>query len=331
VRILLIRPGALGDVILTLPAVQALDWHWPDSTIDMMGGPAVLRLMLGRSAVQSVRSFDAQELGPMFQPDAVISHQLVERFASYDVIVNYAGSAVSVFAGNLERIAGERVIYHDPRPDPDPPMHMGAFLQRPLGVLGVGLCSDPPRLSLTTEDRQRASQWWSERDMEDGPAVALHPGSGSPAKNWPAERFAAVARQLVTAGFQVLLLCGPADRVSYGVVQRAMQGMPLTPVMDQPLPLVAALLERCAGYVGNDAGITHLAAAVGVPLVVIFGPTDPAIWAPRGATVKVLRGGVGTETLRAPPYRLEDVTVEQVVDALQKVSSLRAADPSKQS
>jgi ADP-heptose:LPS heptosyltransferase len=129
---------------------------------------------------------------------------------------------------------------------------------------------------------------------------------------------------VVASGHQVLLVSGPADRVSSGVVQHEMQGAPITRVADQPLPLVAAILERCAAYVGNDSGITHLAASVGVPVVAIFGPTDPALWAPQGTAVTVLHGSAATETLQKRSLRsLEDITVETAITALETIGGLR--------
>lgn len=319
-RILLVRPGALGDVLLTLPVVQALELHWPQATIEAMGDPAVLRLLCGRGAVGAVWPFDGLDVGPMFRPDGALTPELSRRFGGYDVIINYAGPADSVFARNLSRVARNRIVHCDARPSPQMCVHMSEFLQRPLPALGVPRCSDRPRLRLTPHDRQRGMRWWAEHALDNEAAVALHPGSGSPAKNWPAERFAALARHLVATGCQVLLIIGPADGVPASMVQREMRGMPITPVADLPLWLVAAILERCAGYVGNDSGISHLAAAVGVPMVGIFGPTDPAVWAPRGRAVTVLRGSSARGVPNRQPLQgVEAVPVETVIGALQSI------------
>jgi heptosyltransferase-2 len=325
VRILLIRPGALGDAILTLPVVQALDSLPIKTIIEMMGNLTVLRLFCGRSAVQAVRSFDSLDIAPMFRADAALAPAVRDRFDSYDVIINYARPPDSVFAGNLERVAPGRVSHCDTRPSATYSAHMSLELQRPLRALGAPVCPDPPRLRLTCEDRRSAAAWWAARKLDDRPAVALHAGSGSAAKNWPAERFAAVARYVVASGRAVLLLSGPADALPVRLVAEKLQGVPYTPVADLPLALVAAIVERCAGYVGNDSGITHLAAAVGVPVVAVFGPTDPALWAPRGRAVTVLRG---RETAKAPreerPCAMTDVTVDRVVGALQQLGALPA-------
>jgi heptosyltransferase-3 len=324
VRILLVRPGALGDVILTLPVVQALHKQSAEATIEMIGNPAVLRLLCGRSSVRAVWSFDALSIEPMFQPNMLPTPDLSDRFGAYDVIINYVGPAHAVFTRSLSRVARGQVIDCDARPSRHMPMHMSEFLQQPLQALGVPSCSDPPRLGLTAEDRQRAASWWAEEKLGLEGTVALHLGSGSPAKNWPAERFAAVARRLIAGGNQVLLVGGPADSAPISIVQRELQGMAFTQAIDLPLSLVAAILERCTAYVGNDSGISHLAAAVGVPVVAIFGPTDPGVWAPRGKAVTVLQGSIVNTAWEVPNeqllHSLRAVPVETAMEALRAVA-----------
>ena len=163
-------------------------------------------------------------------------------------------------------------------------------LQQPLRALGVPACEEPPRIAPTSADRESAARWWEEHGQGEGPVLAMHPGSGSLAKNWPAQRFAAVAGQLRSA--RLLLLSGPADQLAVTAVQDALGHEPHTLASDLPLPLLAAMLERCDAYVGNDSGVSHLAASLGLPSLVILGPTDPRVWAPRGLCVKVLAGEV---------------------------------------
>jgi heptosyltransferase-2 len=124
--------------------------------------------------------------------------------------------------------------------------------------------------------------------LPDG-AVVLHPGSGSPGKNWPPEAFAALARALLP-GREVIVVEGPADREAAAPAlsvpgTRAVRGFPLR--------LLGALLGRSRLVVGNDSGVTHLAAAFGARVLALFGPTDPAVWAPTGDLVRVLRAPGG--------------------------------------
>lgn len=148
--------------------------------------------------------------------------------------------------------------------------------------------------------------------------VAVHPGSGGRRKCWPAERFARVAEALGAEGIGVALVQGPADGEIVADVLKALGGAPPPVVSDLPVRDLAALLSLCATYLGNDSGVTHLAAAVGTPTVALFGPTDPAVWGPRGERVTILRGREG---------RLEEVTVHRVVETVLKGASESSGGP----
>ncbi|MBC7233806.1 MAG: glycosyltransferase family 9 protein [Chloroflexi bacterium] len=322
-RVLVIRPGALGDVLLTLPALQALQERFPEAAIEVMGDLAALQWLPGRSVVRSVSSFDRADL-ELFQPEAQPGSALQRYLEPFDLIISYATSPEHVFARNLVRVARGKVICWDARPSQGLQMHMSAYLQQPLRELGVQGDVDKPRLLLTVEDQEAAAQWWQEHGLGEGLAVAIHPGSGSTAKNWPAERFAAVAQQVrKERGMQILLVSGPADEAVVAMVERDLGGQGYVLLQQLPLPLLAALLARCWAYVGNDSGVSHLAAAMGTHVIAIFGPTDAAVWAPRGDSVRIVRGEAAcapcsVEQRRACRQRvcLEGVAVEEVMEAL---------------
>jgi ADP-heptose:LPS heptosyltransferase len=141
--------------------------------------------------------------------------------------------------------------------------------------------------------------------------VAVHPGSGAHAKCWPAERFAALVGwiETVVAG-SVVLIEGPADAASVSSVLSRLERTP--PVASNfPLPLQAAFFAGASLFIGNDSGLTHLAAAVHAPTIALFGPTDPAIWAPLGPHVTVVAGAGDP----ADPWG--GVSVERVQYAIQ--------------
>ena len=126
--------------------------------------------------------------------------------------------------------------------------------------------------------------------------VAVHPGSGGVRKNWSAAAFAAVV-DVVARRARVVVLGGPADVAAVAALRHASRSSPLV-ASDLPLPRVAGLLSRCTVYLGNDSGLTHLAALLGVPTVALFGPTDPALWRPWGRRVTVLRWAEGAMPCR---------------------------------
>ncbi len=322
-RILVLRPGALGDVLLTLPALRALQSRFPGAHIEVMGNLSVLGLLPSRSVASAVSSFDRVDLTGLFQPEGEPCDSLRSYLDAFDLVLSYATAAGHVFAQNLERILGGRVHSFDPRPMPGSGMHVTEHLQQPLREMGVPVCTEPPRLSATESDRQQAARWWEDHGLGDALAVAIHPGSGSAAKNWPAQRFAAVASHLLHRGWRILLIRGPADDLAAGEVQQALHDQEYVLLDNLPLHLLAAILALCRTYVGNDSGISHLAAAVGVPTVVVFGPTDPQVWAPRGVHVRLVRGGAecapcGRVQMQScgQPSCLETVSVEAVLWAI---------------
>jgi ADP-heptose:LPS heptosyltransferase len=114
----------------------------------------------------------------------------------------------------------------------------------------------------------------------------VHPGSGGKRKCWPAQRFAELAARLRAP---VLLLEGPADADACREFAEALaSSVPAARVTGVSLSRLAALLSESRGYMGNDSGVSHLAAALGVPTIAVFGPTDPAVWAPLGPEVSVV-------------------------------------------
>jgi ADP-heptose:LPS heptosyltransferase len=139
--------------------------------------------------------------------------------------------------------------------------------------------------------------------------VAIHPGSGAVQKCWPISHFATVIERLWEQNRPVLLLVGPADTERVDDLLQQLSSPP-TPAMfkiltNAPLLKVASQLQQCMCYLGNDSGITHLAAMLSVPTIAIFGPTDPAIWRPLGPFVKVIHEAT-----------LEDVSVDCVMEAI---------------
>lgn len=127
-----------------------------------------------------------------------------------------------------------------------------------------------------------------------GRVIAIHPGSGSPQKNWPLSSFATLAERIRKnhLGFP-LWIAGEADTAIAGSLEAGLAGA--TPVFKgMSLLETASVLKLCQGYVGNDSGITHLAALMGIPTLALFGPTDPAVWGPRGRRVFILRSQLPT-------------------------------------
>jgi ADP-heptose:LPS heptosyltransferase len=215
------------------------------------------------------------------------------RLRSYDAAIAYTGNEELVEA--LRRLIPDVRALPPSTLTPDVPAHRA--LAEPARDLVGGPIVEPPPLRPRLEDDATAEPWL--RRLPEA-FLAIHPGSGSPGKNWPAARFVALAERLAT-GRRFLVIEGPADECSVAPLrlERAVIAR------DLPLRALGALLRHAGLFVGNDSGVSHLAAAFGAPTLVLFGPTNPAVWSPSGPLVWTLRERA--ETLDA----LEVATVER--------------------
>lgn len=294
-RILVLRGGAVGDFVLTLPALAALRDRWPDAYIEVVGYPRIAGLALCNGLANRVTSLDKAEIARLFALHTNLSETQEELVRSFDLILNYLHDPLDTVRRNLEAVGVRQVIVGSPMVAGE---HAARFLMRPLESLAIYPEAEPrPRLE-PTEDMRAAGR---ELLAQYGERVALlHPGSGSPSKNWPLERFVDTARRLEQDGLSPVLSLGEADEVIARDLQRQAPAMPRLPC--GPLDALAGSLASAALYVGNDSGISHLAGAVGTPVVALFGPTDPDVWGVRGDHVHIVRAPEPTaESLQTVP------------------------------
>ena len=165
--------------------------------------------------------------------------------------------------------------------------HAARQLARPLQSLALYLEDHAATVHPSAADHAFADEFLG---ANDAPLIALHPGSGSPRKNWPLENWRALGAALLaqTPPPRLLLIGGEADRAQLDALTAAWRGVPVLLARDLPLPHLAALLARCRLFLGHDTGISHLAAATGAPSLLLFGPTDPAVWAPANPHVSII-------------------------------------------
>jgi hypothetical protein len=243
VRRLLIRPGALGDCIVSLPALEALRADYTEVWTAAAHTPLIR--FADRVRAISSTGLDLLELNRA-------PARLLSDLASFDSIVSWYGSSRPEFR---EAVRGLPVQFFPALPAGGA-LHATEFYARQAESLGARVPDRTPRLPI---ERHAAM-----------PYAALHPFSGSAKKNWPLDRFLALAAQL---DLPSAFTAGPDESLPDGVPARRFDN-----VWD-----LAQWLAHAAYYIGNDSGPTHLAAAAGTPTLAIFGPTDPAVWAPLNA------------------------------------------------
>jgi heptosyltransferase-2 len=310
-RILVIRGGAIGDFVLTLPAIRLLRENFPQAHLEILGYKHIVALAEGRFYADATRSIEYGGLSRFFIPGTELPEDLVEYFASFQQVVSYLYDPDRFFEGNLRR-AGVRHFLHG-SPALDDSAHAAQQLAQPLESLALYLEEKAPVLFPSKADRQFAANFLARAFRgppgPGGPLIAIHPGSGGERKNWPAERWAALGDTLfrLAPDARVLLVGGEADHAQVACLRDAWRHRAIATALDVPLPELAAILERARLFLGHDSGISHIAAAAGAPSLLLFGPTDPDIWAPLSRQVTIIR---------APGDHLPHLPLETVAQAL---------------
>lgn len=283
-RCLVLRGGAVGDFIVTLPALQALRACWPQARLDLMGYPRTGRLAVEAGVVDACLSLDSRDGASLFASPPAFSDDFRTRLASCDLVISYLHDPDGTVFENLRRAVPGTLLTCSPQIRG--PRHAARELFEPLAQLGVPT-PDPlePRLIMP---EARLAEGRGRIAALRAPVLAIHPGSGSPSKNWPLENFTAVARRLHSAGLCTpLFIFGEADLA----LQQALpaHAPEFTVLHGLDLTELAGVLAACQSYAGNDSGISHLAAALGLPVTAVFGPTNPDNWRPLGSAVTVVR------------------------------------------
>jgi ADP-heptose:LPS heptosyltransferase len=308
-RILVIRGGAIGDFILTLPALKALRDAQPHAHIEILGYKHIASLAENRFYSQAVRSIEHGPVAKFFGSNLELPPELADYFASFDLIISYLYDPDGIFERNLRRCGVENLIF-GPGKILENAGHAANQLARPIEELGIKVLDLSERIFPLIEDRQFARQFLGKLPE---PIVTIHPGSGSPQKNWPLENWIALfstTRDFSNNGecFSLVVISGEADQMETTRLERAWKHRNVCFARNLPLPHLAAVLERSI-FIGHDSGISHLAAATGANCTLLFGPTDPDVWAPKNNNVRVLR---------TPSGRFSDLgiaTVEAAVSA----------------
>ena len=303
-RILVIRGGAIGDFILTLPALKALRDARPQAHIEILGYKHIAALAENRFYAQAVHSIEYGPLARFFARNSELPAKLADYFVSFDLIVSYLYDPDRIFETNLRRCGVQNLIC-GPARIVENAGHAARQLARPIEELGIKVVDLAERIFPSIEDQEFAREFLASLRQ---PIIAIHPGSGSREKNWPLENWIS----LFSAGShfadleRILVISGEADKAQTDQLEREWKDRDVRFAKNLPLPRLAAVLERSI-FIGHDSGISHLAAAADANCILLFGPTDPNVWAPKNQNVQVFR---------SPGGKLDDLRIETVEAAL---------------
>ena len=321
-NVLVIRPGALGDAVLTLPALGAL-FAAGAERVTLLGTPASWAFLSGTQRRDfHIADFASSQWLGLFADGAALSDDAKRTLQGTQTAIVYLNGDTSAIQHRLLKHGVATISVMEP-PTATPSVvaspvarcfelnwrnlseeHAARSLLEPL----AHCCSDA---SLATDalNPERVSElgWLAHSNdssataMEERPdTFAVHPGSGGRRKCWAARRFAEFTERVARdMNLRPLVFFGPADEGIRAEFEAAMSGdVVWNAIENRPLREVVALLQSSRFFVGNDSGMSHLAALV-TPVVAIFGPTDPNIWGPLGRCVKIVQAPQGDLNLLA--------------------------------
>lgn len=332
-KLLVIRPDHIGDVLFTTPALHALRRAFPEAHITALVGPWAAPILTRNPDVDAVLTcpfpwFDRRPKPSPWQPYRLLLQEASHlRELGFDVALvlrfdHWWGALLVAQAGIPVRIGyatpETRLFLTDMLPyvpDRHAVEHNLALIQTLAARWGREVAAVERRLRfpLTPEEEAFAEAFLARHGIAEARLVGLHPGAGDPQKLWPAERWAQVADRLAEVlDAQVLITGSPAERERTEAVARQMRSRPCIAAGETSLGQAAALLRRCRLVVGADTGPMHLAVALGVPTVHLYGPFEPQLFGPWGPPER-------HRIVRAPSGRVTDITVKEVVTVAMEV------------
>jgi heptosyltransferase-1 len=330
-KILIIRVGAMGDVLHALPAVAALrrarpewtiDWvvtpHWSPLLVDGKGkGPAVRRVELAETKQWSKAPASSATMRSILKLRSAL------RGESYDLAVDMQGTLRSAVIGRMSR-SGQFAGYSDPREAVAARFYKTKLERKGRHVIdqGVALLGEACGVTLQPEGvalpHEEWADDWAAEVVGDRRVCVLAASAGWAAKCWALENYGALAIELKAMGMDVVVNAPRKDDAVAVAVAEASGGAARVVVCN--VTGLIALMRRTALLVGGDSGPTHLAAALGVPLVGLFGPTDPERNGPRGPGAKrVLRDAASVTSYKrsgTADVGLAKISVEAVLEAV---------------
>jgi heptosyltransferase-2 len=302
-RILVVKLADLGDLLTATAALRALRHSFPDARIEALITPSSASLLEGSDLVDRLVPFDkfvfdhpgraawalpaaltlGRRLHEQHYDTLLLFHHLTTAFgtAKYAALALASGAPIRAGLDNgrgwfLTRRAEDRGFGE--RHEVDYWLEVART---------IGATNPRPRLEIPISPDQRAAarQRWADLGLDSAPTALLHPGSGafSLARRWPAERYAALGNRLASElGLRLAVLAGPAPGEA-SLVRSVLAGLSVPAALVEGVPSpreLAALLRQATIFIGNDSGVMHLAAAVEIPIVAIFGPTNHRAWGP---------------------------------------------------
>ncbi len=310
--LLVVHQGALGDFIVTFPVLKALRVSF--SRIDGICRSSFGRLAVDVGVMDRYHPLESARFASLYADRIDPGVNQLVSFYSQILLISFS----AILELSMRKVRGNRVFRIAPWPEGTHNIQVSEFLADQVRKSGI----------LSGVDREKFKHAFlalahSRRiKLPPGATIVLSPGAGNVKKRWPLERFLVVAAKLLAQGLRVVILLGPAEADIEAALKQRKEPQPAV-VTCQSFPDLLTLLDSADGFIGNDSGVSHLAAFIGLPVLVVFGPSDPERWRPFGANVSIVipsdtscpRPNPSKVDCREPAC-IEQISTDQVLAAL---------------
>ncbi|MDR3556728.1 MAG: glycosyltransferase family 9 protein [Syntrophobacteraceae bacterium] len=324
-KAIVFHQGALGDFIVAAAAVDELAEAEGFTRIDFWSKPEHVALLAGKSYLGDCLPCDSPLAAALLHDSLWRTAVLPDLLLEADRVFLFGQTGSRLIAQRLSELLCADVSWIQSFPlTKDDPEHVSVFLRNQFAGLGLEIAGRPLALSPPPSEKRAAKRLLGHLGIDSTP-ILMHPGSGGKRKVWPFANWHGliewIRREMSS---QVILSIGPADEYMNEFAREMRRAG--VPVVSGLTPLrLAALLSLCGLYIGSDSGVSHLAGAVGIPAIAVFGPTDPAVWAPRGSgAIAVRRTWNEEEILRWAPTEKPDFQDEQITEIIKRETNLTA-------
>lgn len=285
--VLIIHPGGLGDVLLAFPAIASLRNRHPTDHIVLLSGSEVGSLLQACGVVDRILTTESGDLASLMSGAARLSIGLRELLQRCERVVGWLKDHDGSLRATLQQLGIHRIILETPTPRAG--VHQSTRFSEVLEE-AHSAHSQSVRLVVPEMLRQMGSMVLRAIGIQEGQEfVVCHPGSGSVHKCVRPEIMVEVLRKIRQSGILPIIVGGPADEAVIECFSK-LGVRDVSMIQNQNLTTLAGILAQARLFVGHDSGVTHLAAALRIPTVAIFGPTDPLQWAPQGDHVSAVTG-----------------------------------------
>jgi len=297
-KLVVVHQGALGDFLLMLAVLEGLQGFYPDLRVDFWSKKEHFDLIANKPFVGCFHSCEGSELLPFFNEDSAKEAQVPSFFLNADAVLIFGQRSSRAPAAALAERMTCPVQWIESFPalnsnllDSQHSMHICEFLKIQLRDLGWSVEDTFAHIEARHDERSAVRDWLAQRGIaEENKPVLVHPGSGGRKKIQPLRRWWNLLGWLrARSTHPVIMTLGPADGDLRSFAEEVREDLGVELLEGISLPRLAAFLAESWLYVGSDSGVSHLAASVGIPTVVVFGPTDPQVWAPQGPEVYVIQ------------------------------------------